>query len=66
MKIQFIFSIQFNSFKVQFISAEVMKILRKSQPQIREKLRKLSLKKKFLYKNRRVAGKSVVDCLTFS
>ena len=32
-----------------FIPAEVKKILRKSQPQIREKLRKLSLRKKSVF-----------------
>ena len=40
----------------QFFPAEVKKILRKSQPQICEKLRKLSLRKKsvFLIKTKRV------------
>ena len=42
-----------NKYKVacfsQFFPSEVKKILRKSQPQIREKLRKLSLKKKSVF-----------------
>ena len=33
----------------QFFPAKVKKILRKSQPQIREKLRKLSLRKKVFF-----------------